>query len=38
MIDPKVVELQHYNTLPHLVAPGGDGPKESNFGVALGRQ
>ncbi|HXS67887.1 MAG TPA: DNA translocase FtsK, partial [Candidatus Polarisedimenticolia bacterium] len=28
MIDPKVVELQHYNTLPHLVVPVVTDPKK----------
>ena len=28
MIDPKVVELQHYNTLPHLVVPVVVDPKK----------
>ena len=28
MIDPKVVELQHYNTLPHLVVPVITDPKK----------
>src|ERR1044071_587972 len=28
MIDPKVVELQHYNTLPHLVVPVVNDPKK----------
>ena len=28
MIDPKVVELQHYNSLPHLVAPVVTDPKK----------
>src|SRR4029434_11064746 len=27
MIDPKVVELQHYNALPHLVVPVVTDPK-----------
>jgi S-DNA-T family DNA segregation ATPase FtsK/SpoIIIE len=29
MIDPKVVEMQQYNALPHLVTPGGHRPEES---------
>lgn len=28
MIDPKVVELQHYNSLPHLVVPVVNDPKK----------
>src|SRR6185503_8838011 len=28
MIDPKVVELQHYNALPHLVVPVVTDPKK----------
>ncbi len=28
MIDPKVVEMQHYNTLPHLVVPVVTDPKK----------
>ena len=36
MIDPKVVELQIYNALPHLVVPSSPIPKRS-FSPALGR-
>ena len=38
MIDPKVVELQQYNTLPHLVVPGRDRPQKGHPGLALGGQ
>jgi len=38
MIDPKVVELQQYNALPHLVVPVVTDPKKSSARAALGRQ
>ena len=36
MIDPKVVEMQIYNSLPHLVVPGRDRSEESAARAALG--
>ena len=38
MIDPKVVELQQYNALPHLVVPVVNDPKKVILALALGRQ
>ena len=38
MIDPKVVELQQYNALPHLVVPVVTDPEEGHPRPALGRQ
>ena len=38
MIDPKVVEMQMYNSLPHLVVPVVTDPKKVIAGAALGRQ
>ena len=36
MIDPKVVEMQVYNTLPHLVIPVVTDPKKVLLALALG--
>ena len=33
MIDPKVVELQQYNVLPHLVVPVVTDPKKASYGI-----
>jgi len=38
MIDPKVVEMQIYNKLPHLVHPGGHGPQEGSPRAPLARR
>jgi S-DNA-T family DNA segregation ATPase FtsK/SpoIIIE len=38
MIDPKVVELQQYNVLPHLVVPVVTDPKKVILALALGRE
>ena len=38
MIDPKVVELQQYNALPHLVVPVVTDPKKVILALALGRE
>ena len=36
MIDPKVVEMQVYNALPHLVIPGRDRSEKGAPRAALG--